>query len=335
MTGEGYKAADDRYAGGMSYARCGRSGVMLPRISLGMWQNFGETTPYSRSKEIILHAFDRGVTAIDLANNYGPPAGAAEETFGRVMREALRPYRDELFVATKAGYEMWPGPYGNWGSRKSLMASIDQSLRRTGLEYVDVFYSHRYDPATPLEETLQALSDIVRQGKALYAAISRWPREALLKGIEYLRRHDTPCLMLQDRLNMTDRHIAGDGLMQTVRDEGLGLVTFSPLAEGVLSNRYIDGIPADSRAARRSHLTPEKITPEMVARLRQLNELAAERGQSLAQMAIAWILSHGEVTSVIAGCSSTAQLDDTLRATENTVFSAEELKRIDKILGYE
>lgn len=328
-----YLASPTRYKGSMTYRRCGRSGVLLPSISLGLWQNFGEDTSYRRSKEIILHAFDKGIVSIDLANNYGPPYGAAEKTFGRVMAESLNPYRDELFISTKAGYDMWPGPYGNWGSRKYLMASIDQSLRRMGLEYVDVFYIHRYDPDTPLEETLQALTDIVKQGKALYTAISRWPKDALEYGADYLRRHDTPCLMLQDKMNLLDRHMTKDGLLSTAKNLGMGTVVFSPLAEGVLTNKYLNGIPDGSRASQKKHLKPETLTPELLEAVRSLDNMAKDRGQTLAQMSIAWILRHEKVTSVISGCSSTAQLDDSIKALDNLSFSEEELQAIDRIIS--
>lgn len=327
-----YRAADGRYESGMKYCRAGRSGVVLPRVSLGLWQNFGATVPLSRSREIILHAFDRGVVSMDLANNYGPPYGSAEETFGAVMRRDLRPYRDELFIATKAGYDMWPGPYGNWGSRKYLMASLDQSLRRMGLDYVDVFYSHRYDPETPLEETLQALVDVVRQGKALYAGISRWPLEAMRFANEYLRARDVPCLLYQDRLNILDRGPQESGLVDFVDSVGMGFVVFSSLAQGVLTSKYLKGIPEGSRAARGSHLTADQITQEVVARISALNDIARERGESLAQMATAWVLAHKGVTSVIAGCSSTAQLDDTLAAVDAAAFTAGELKLIDEVV---
>lgn len=316
-----YRAADDRYDRGMQYARCGRSGVKLPRISLGLWQNFGEVDPLSRSKEILHYAFDHGVVSFDLANNYGPGYGTAEETFGAVFRKSLFPYRDELFIASKAGYDMWPGPFGNWGSRKYLMASIDQSLRRTGLEYFDIFYSHRYDPETPLEETLQALVDIVRAGKALYVGISRWPLEAARFAFSYLRQRDTPCLLFQDRYNILSHEVESSGLLDAVSSAGSGFIAFSPLAEGLLTDRYLDGIPADSRAARRSHLTPDALTPQLVSRLKRLNDIAASRSQSLAQMALAWVLEDPRVTSVIVGCSSRSQLALNLKALDSAPFT--------------
>lgn len=330
-----YTAAPDRYVHGeeMGYRRAGRSGILLPEISIGMWHNFGEDAPLSRSREMIRYAFDHGITHFDLANNYGPPYGTAEETFGRIMASDLRPYRDELFISTKAGYDMWPGPYGNWGSRKYLMASLDQSLSRMGLDYVDIFYSHRFDPNTPVEETLQALVDIVRSGKALYAGISRWPLEALKKGLAYLSERDVPCLLLQDRLNMLDRAPLQSGTLQAAADAGAGFVSFSALAQGMLTDRYLHGIPADSRAARATSLKPDNITREVLRRTRELNDIAASRGQSLAQMAIAWVLADPRVTSVIAGCSSTAQLTDIIAATANTTFTPEELALIDATIA--
>lgn len=324
-----YRASDGRYADGvMEYRRCGASGVLLPAISLGLWQNFGSTVAFDRSKSILHYAFDHGVTHFDLANNYGPAYGTAEETFGRVMKTSFAPYRDELFISTKAGYDMWPGPYGNWGSRKYLMASLDQSLRRMGLGYVDIFYIHRYDPVTPLDETLRALVDIVRSGKALYVGISRWPLEALKYGLDYLKARECPCLLLQDRLNILDREVARSGCLGLAASEGLGFVAFSPLAQGLLTNRYLNGIPADSRATRGSHLTSADVTPELLERLNRLNSLAAQRGQSLAQMALSWILHLPEVTSVLVGASSVEQLADNLEAFKDCAFSAEELNII-------
>ena len=297
----------------MQYERCGRSGILLPKVSLGMWHNFGSVDPYERSREIVRFAFDHGVTHLDLANNYGPIYGSAEQTLGRLMDDDLRPYRDELFISTKAGYDMWPGPYGNWGSRKYLMASLDQSLRRMHLDYVDLFYSHRYDPNTPLEETLQALVDIVRSGKALYVGISRWPLEALRFGIDYLRRHDTPLLIYQDKLNMINREPMGEGKLQLCREEGVGFISFSPLAQGLLTGRYLNGIPEDSRMSKAKFLRPEMLTDELLAQLRQWNSEAEAKGQSLAEMALRWILQQQGVTSVLVGASSTAQLAQNLR----------------------
>ena len=297
----------------MQYERCGRSGVLLPKVSLGMWHNFGSVDPYERSREIVRFAFDHGVTHLDLANNYGPVYGSAEQTLGRLMDDDLRPYRDELFISTKAGYDMWPGPYGNWGSRKYLMASLDQSLRRMHLDYVDLFYSHRYDPDTPLEETLQALVDIVRSGKALYVGISRWPLEATRFAIDYLRRHDTPLLIYQGKLNMINREPVDEGILQLCHDEGVGFISFSPLAQGLLTGRYLNGIPEDSRMSKAKFLRPEMLTDELLAQLLQWNSEAEAKGQSLAEMALRWILQQQGVTSVLVGASSTAQLAQNLR----------------------
>jgi len=309
-----YLANDRRYDSGMQYERCGRSGVLLPRVSLGLWHNFGGVDSFERSRNIIRYAFDHGVTHFDLANNYGPPYGSAEETFGRVMEHDLRPYRDELFISTKAGYDMWPGPYGNWGSRKYLTASLDQSLRRMRLEYVDLFYSHRYDPETPLEETLQALVDIVRQGKALYVGISNWPLEALRRGIDYLRRHDVPLLIYQGRLNMLDRQPLDEGIVGLCRAEGVGFIAFSPLAQGLLTDRYLQGIPHDSRMAKEKFLRPEMLTPELLARLKAWDAEARGEGLTLAAKALRWILGQEGVTSVLVGASSTTQLEKNLQA---------------------
>lgn len=298
------------------YNRCGRSGVRLPKVSLGFWHNFGGVDAYERSRAITHYAFDHGITHFDLANNYGPPYGSAEETMGRLMDDDFRPYRDELFISTKAGYDMWPGPYGNWGSRKYLMASLEQSLRRMHLDYVDLFYSHRFDPETPLEETLQALVDIVRQGKALYVGISRWPLEALKKADEYLRAHDVPLLIFQDRLNLLDREPINKGTLDYCREHGIGFISFSPLAQGLLTDRYLNGIPSDSRMARGQFLTQDKRTPELLDYLRKLNQTAKQRGESLAGMALAWILQQPGVTSVLVGASSTAQLEKNMECVQ-------------------
>ena len=311
-----YLADDNRYDGEMQYERCGRSGVLLPKVSLGMWHNFGSVDPYERSREIVRYAFDHGVTHLDLANNYGPVYGSAEETLGRLMDDDLRPYRDELFISTKAGYDMWPGPYGNWGSRKYLMASLDQSLRRMHLDYVDLFYSHRYDPDTPLEETLQALVDIVRAGKALYVGISRWPLEATRFAIDYLRRHDTPLLIYQGRLNMLDREPINERILQLCHQEGVGFISFSPLAQGLLTGRYLDGIPEDSRMSKAMFLRPDMLTDELLAQLRQWNDEAVKKGQTLAEMALRWILEQQGVTSVLVGASSTKQLEQNLKCVK-------------------
>lgn len=326
-----YSAADDRYEAGMKYRRCGKSGILLPEISLGLWQNFGDTVPLSRSREMLLHAFDKGVCHFDLANNYGPSYGSAESTFGQIMQSDLRPYRDELFISTKAGYDMWPGPYGNLGSRKYLMSSLDQSLKRMKLDYVDIFYSHRFDPNTPLQETMQALVDIVRSGKALYAGISNYPHEAAEFAYRYLADHDVPCLLHQVKYNMMHRVPETGNLLEQAKKAGSGLIAFSPLAQGLLTDRYLNGIPKDSRAARDFSLKASTITPELTEKLHKLNALAAERGQSLAQMALAWTLKNDLVTSVIVGASSVAQLDNNLAAINNTEFTAEELNIIDSL----
>ncbi len=326
-----YSPAPDRYDGTMKYRRCGRSGVLLPEISLGLWHNFGDVNPFATSQAMAHFAFDKGITHFDLANNYGPSYGSAEETFGQIMRKSLAPYRDELFISTKAGYDMWPGPYGNWGSRKYLMASLDQSLRRMNLDYVDVFYSHRYDPETPLEETLQALVDIVRRGKALYAGISRWPAEAAATAYDYLAARDVPCLLYQGRYNIFDRSPETDGTLAQAAAKGTGYICFSPLAQGLLTDRYINGIPADSRIAHGGHLKKEALTPETISRIKALNDMAAGRGQTLAQMALSWVLAHREVSSVIVGASSCAQLADSLKALEASAFTNEELGKIDEI----
>ena len=326
-----YTASKDRYTDGMQYRRCGKSGIILPEISLGLWQNFGDTAPLERSREMLLHAFDKGICHFDLANNYGPSYGSAESTFGTVMQSDLKPYRDELFISTKAGYDMWPGPYGDLGSRKYLISSLDQSLKRMKLDYVDVFYSHRFDPDTPLQETMQALVDIVRSGKALYAGISNYPHEAAEYAYKYLAEHDVPCLLHQVKYNMMHRMPETDNLLEQAKAAGSGLIAFSPLAQGVLTDRYLNGIPNDSRAARDFSLKSASITPDLVDRLQKLNALAAERGQSMAQMALAWNLKDDLVTSVIIGASSVAQIDDNLKAIENKVFSNEELKLIDSL----
>lgn len=311
---EKYIADDNRYENGMEYMRCGRSGVMLPKVSLGFWHNFGAVDPYERSREITHYAFDHGITHFDLANNYGPPYGSAEETMGRLMDEDFRRYRDELFISTKAGYDMWPGPYGNWGSRKYLMASLDQSLRRMHLDYVDLFYSHRYDPETPLEETLQALVDIVRSGKALYVGISRWPLEASRFAFQYLKERDVPCLIYQGRLNMLDKEPMESGILELCREHGVGFISFSPLAQGLLTDRYLNGIPEDSRMSKEHFLKKEMLTDALLAQLRQWNEEALSQGMTLAEMALRWILEQQGVTSVLVGASSVKQLQRNLAA---------------------
>ena len=308
-----YIADSLRYENGMQYNRCGQSGVLLPKVSLGFWHNFGGVDPYERSREITHYAFDHGITHFDLANNYGPPYGSAEETFGRLMDDDFRPYRDELFISTKAGYDMWPGPYGNWGSRKYLMASLDQSLRRMHLDYVDLFYSHRFDPETPIDETLQALVDVVRAGKALYVGISRWPLEATRTAFQYLRERDVPCLIYQGKLNMLNREPLEEGILDLCRESGVGFISFSPLAQGLLTDRYLGGIPEDSRMSRGKFLRPDMLTDELLEQLRGWNAEAEARGESFAEMALRWILQQQGVTSVLVGASSTAQLQKNLK----------------------
>ena len=308
-----FTANAERYNNGMKYERCGRSGILLPKVSLGFWHNFGAVDNYDNCKAIARYAFDRGITHFDLANNYGPPYGSAEETLGRLIDEDFRPYRDELFISTKAGYDMWDGPYGNWGSRKYLMASLDQSLKRMHLDYVDLFYSHRYDPNTPLEETLQALVDIVRQGKALYVGISRWPLQALRTAIAYLSAHDVPLLIYQGRLNMLDKAPVEEGIIDECIHSGVGFISFSPLAQGLLTDRYLNGIPEHSRMTRGKFLKQEMLTPQLLDTLKQLNAEAQAQGMTLAESALRWILQHPGVTSVLVGASSVAQLEKNLK----------------------
>ena len=319
---EKYTAYALRYNNGMQFSRCGQSGVRLPKISLGFWHNFGGVVPYERSREITRYAFDHGITHFDLANNYGPPYGSAEKTFGHLMDDDFRPYRDELFISTKAGYDMWPGPYGNWGSRKYLMASLDQSLTRMHLDYVDLFYSHRYDPETPLEETLQALVDVVRAGKALYVGISRWPLEATRTAFQYLRERDVPCLIYQGRLNMLDREPLEDGILDLCRESGVGFISFSPLAQGLLTDRYLNGIPEDSRMSKGKFLRPEMLTNELLEQLRSWNAEAEAHDKTLAEMALSWILEQPGVTSVLVGASSKTQLQQNLRCVTSHPASA-------------
>ncbi|MBR5018429.1 MAG: aldo/keto reductase [Bacteroidales bacterium] len=329
-----YTASENRY-GQLPYRRCGRSGVLLPALSLGLWHNFGSRKPFNDAKAMAHYAFDHGICHFDLANNYGPEYGTAEENFGRLMASSLRPYRDELFISTKAGWDMWPGPYGNWGSRKYLMASLDQSLKRMNLDYVDVFYSHRWDPETPLAETMQALVDIVRQGKALYVGLSRYPADQAAEAFRYLAERDVPCLLYQDRFNLIDRKPDRDGLLDLSQQNGTGFISFSPLQQGLLTNRYLQGIPSDSRmAAGTSSLNASVLTAEMLQALRGLDAIARRRGQSLAEMALAWLLRDPRVTSVIIGASSVAQLEDNLKATENLVFAEEELQEIEGLLKF-
>jgi L-glyceraldehyde 3-phosphate reductase len=323
--------SDARYTS-MSYIPSGKSGLKLPRVSLGLWHNFGGVDSPGNARTMLLRAFDLGVTHFDLANNYGPPPGSAEETFGRILQQDLSRYRDELIVSTKAGYLMWPGPYGEWGSRKHLLASLDQSLKRMGIDYVDIFYSHRPDPDTPLEETMGALDHAVRTGKALYAGISNYSPEQTRRAALILRELGTPCLIHQPVYNMFRRWVE-DGLLQVLDEEGIGCIAFSPLAQGLLTDRYLHGIPADSRAGKpHGFLRPENITEENLSKVRSLNELARSRGQKLAQMAIAWVLRHAAVTSALIGASSVQQLEEGVSALDNLQFSAEELRTIDAIL---
>lgn len=326
---EQYFADKSRYDNGMKYERCGRSGVMLPQVSLGFWHNFGSVDPYERSREITHYAFDHGITHFDLANNYGPDPGAAEQRLGRFLSDDLKAHRDELFISTKAAYDMWDGPYGSWASRKHLMASLDQSLQRMGLDYVDLFYCHRYDPATPLDETLQALVDIVRAGKALYVGLSRWPQDAAHRGYDYLRRHDVPCLIYQGRVNLFDQALLRDGTMTDVHRHGVGFIGFSPLAQGLLTNRYLNGIPADSRMAHDPrYLKQDALTPAKLECIRRLNAIAEERGEALATMALAWVLHHEAVTSVIIGASSPEQLRRNLDCLGSQPFTTWQLAEI-------
>jgi L-glyceraldehyde 3-phosphate reductase len=323
-----YVAASDRYEA-MQYRRCGRSGVQLPAVSLGLWQNFGYDRPSETQRAIIHRAFDLGVTHIDLANNYGPPYGAAEENFARVLGRDLHPYRDELIISTKAGYDMWPGPYGEWGSRKYLLASLDQSLTRMGIEYVDIFYSHRFDPDTPLEETMGALDSAVRQGKALYAGVSSYSVDRTREADRILSDMGTPLLIHQPSYSMLNRWIEGE-LLDELGSGGIGCIVFSPLAQGLLTDRYLNGIPEGSRATRQDSLTTDMLNEDNLARARGLNKVAQRRGQSLAQMAIAWTLRDPRVTSALIGASSVRQLEDNLGALENLKFEADELAEIDR-----
>lgn len=324
-----YSPSPDRYDNGMKYRRCGKSGILLPEISLGLWHNFGDVNTLSNSMDMAHYAFDHGITHFDLANNYGPSYGSAEETFGLIMKKSFLPYRDELFISSKAGYDMWPGPYGNWGSRKYLMASLNQSLKRMNLEYVDLFYSHRYDPETPLEETLQALVDIVRQGKALYVGISRWPKEATKVAYRYLKAHDVPRLIYQGRYHIFDRGPEKEGILKQAKDNGVGFIGFSPLAQGLLTDRYLNGIPMDSRMAHGGHLKKEALTKNTLQCIKALNNIAIRRGQTLAEMALAWVLKDDFVTSVIVGSSSVQQLEKNLKVLNSPAFTADELQEIE------
>lgn len=328
-----YVAHGERYQRG-TYRRCGRSGLQLPAISLGLWHNFGGVDCYETGREVVRCAFDAGVTHFDLANNYGPPPGSAEETFGRLLRDDLAPYRDELIVSTKAGYRMWDGPYGEWGSRKYLLASLDQSLRRMGLEYVDVFYSHRPDPHTPLAETMGALASAVRQGKALYVGISNYTAASTAEACRLLSELGTPCLIHQPRYSLLDRSIEADGLLAALDAAGAGCIVFSPLAQGLLSDRYLAGVPADSRAAKpHGFLQSDQLTPELLVRLHALDALARRRGQTLAQLALTWVLRDRRVTSALIGASSAAQLRQNLASLDAAPLSDEELADIDRTLA--
>jgi L-glyceraldehyde 3-phosphate reductase len=323
-----YTAADVRYEA-MPYRRCGRSGIQLPAISFGLWNNFGDDKPLATQRAMLRRAFDRGVTHFDLANNYGPPNGSAETNFGRIFREDFAPYRNELILSTKAGYDMWPGPYGEWGSRKYLLSSLDDSLRRMGVDYVDIFYSHRYDPRTPLEETMGALDTAVRSGKALYAGISSYSAEKTGEALGILRSLGTPLLIHQPSYSLMNRWIESD-LLGVLEREGVGAIVFSPLGQGLLTDRYLDGVPSDSRAAKGVFMDESFLTEERLSHVRALNEIAADRGQTLAQMAVAWVLRDPRVTSALVGASSVEQLDDTLGALERLDFSDDELAAIEE-----
>lgn len=327
-----YQAKEDRYDQ-MEYLRCGKSGILLPRVALGLWHNFGSVDRFENMKDMLFEAFDKGITHFDLANNYGPVYGSAEENFGRIMESDLRPYRDEMIISTKAGYDMWPGPYGDHGSRKYLMASIDQSLKRMKLDYVDIFYHHRPDPETPLEETIGALSDIVKQGKALYVGISNYHAKDLKKAAEILKANGTPLLITQPNYNMFDRWVEKDGLLDAAAQCGCGVICFSPLAQGMLTDRYLNGIPQDSRAARNHFLQSASITEEKLQTIRKLNEIAQGRGQSLAQMALCWVLRENKVTTVLIGASRKEQISDNVKIVEHLDFTADELAAIDRILA--
>jgi len=326
-----YSANPESYAA-IPYRRSGRSGLMLPEVSLGLWHNFGGIDRFETGREVVRTAFDHGITHFDLANNYGPPPGSAEETFGTLLRTDLRPYRDELIISSKAGYTMWPGPYGDWGSRKYLIASLDQSLKRMGLDYVDIFYHHRPDPETPLEETMAALAHIVSSGRALYVGLSNYPADLLRQASALLRGLGTPCVIHQPRYNMFDRWIE-PALLPTLAEEGIGCIAFSPLAQGVLTDRYLQGIPEDSRAARGAFLKPEQLTPERLNAVRRLNEIALAHGLTLARMALAWILRHTSMTSVLIGASRPSQVLDAVAATQAAPFELAVLAEIECILA--
>ena len=323
-----YLAAAERYQR-MSYARCGRSGLQLPRISLGLWQNFGGTTPFENARDMVLQSFDAGITHFDLANNYGPPYGSAEENFGRILATDLAAHRDELIISTKAGYDMWPGPYGEWGSRKYLLASLDQSLERMGLDYVDIFYSHRYDPQTPLEETMSALDTAVRGGRALYVGISSYGPQRTREAADILRELKTPCLIHQPSYSMLNRWVE-QGLLELLEQEGIGCIAFSPLAQGLLTTKYLKGVPDASRASRDGSFRKAMLSERNLDKVRALNQIAAQRGQSLAQMALAWVLRKPPITSALIGASSWSQIKECLGALQKPGFSTDELQRIDQ-----
>lgn len=326
-----YRADENRYSS-MQYMRCGKSGLKLPRVSLGFWHNFGSIDNFENQRKMVFKAFDSGITNFDLANNYGPEAGSAEENFGRIMENDLRPYRDEMIISSKAGYGMWKGPYGDGGSRKYLMSSLDQSLKRMKLDYVDIFYHHRPDKDTPMEETMGALSDMVRQGKALYIGISNYGKEDTIKAIKILKDNGTPLLIHQPRYNMFNRAVENEGLLDILEENGVGSICFSPLAQGLLTDKYLHGIPKDSRAARNAFLKESSITEEVLSKVEKLNEIAKERGQSLAQMALSWILRKDRVTSVLIGASKVEQIEDNIRILDNMVFTDEELAKIEEVL---
>ena len=327
-----YNPSSERYSSGMQYRRSGKSGIRMSALSLGFWHNFGSISNFANAQAMAHCAFDNGITCFDLANNYGPTYGTAEETFGHLMDKSFRPYRDEMFITTKAGYDMWPGPYGEWGSRKYLISSLDQSLKRMHLDYVDLFYSHRFDPETPLDETLQALVDIVRAGKALYVGVSNYPKEAALYAYEYLKKRDVPCLCHQGKVNLFHQNDIENGIIADAEASGVGYVAFSPLAQGLLTNKYLKGIPAGSRMARREALVPEVLTPELLSKIKSLNDIAEERGETLAEMALAWALNHKGVTSVIIGTSSVEQMKDNLKVLNAQLFSDEQIQKINSIL---
>jgi len=328
-----YLPADNRYESMMQYNRCGRSGLKLPLISLGLWHNFGGVDTLENGRKMIHRAFDLGITHFDLANNYGPPAGSAEESFGQILKQDLRPYRDELIISSKAGYYMWPGPYGEWGSRKYLISSLDQSLKRMGLEYVDIFYSHRLDPDTPLEETMGALDCIVRSGRALYVGISSYPPKETREAVRILKELGTPCVIHQPSYSMFNRWIE-DGLTDVLTEEGVGCIVFSPLHQGLLTNKYLNGVPDDSRVAKaHGFLKKDALTEKALSQVRQLNAIAQERGQTLAQMAIAWVLRQPVVTSALIGASRVSQIEDIVAVQQNLDFSDDELQRIEQVLA--